>query len=83
MRSGLLGLSRSGHRVRFFPSCFYMGHLTISVFVAQVLQWRAQQEEAIRLEAAIAARRKEEEDEKVKFQKEKEMLQRAEDKEKV
>ncbi|XP_060113325.1 coiled-coil domain-containing protein 148 isoform X2 [Heteronotia binoei] len=49
----------------------------------KVLQWRAQQEEAIRLEAAIAARRKEEEDEKVKFQKEKEMLQRAEDKEKV
>nr|XP_056717488.1 coiled-coil domain-containing protein 148 [Euleptes europaea] len=49
----------------------------------KVLQWRVQQEEAARLEAAIAARRKEEEDEKVKFQKEKEMLQRAEDKEKV
>ncbi|XP_077176108.1 coiled-coil domain-containing protein 148 isoform X2 [Paroedura picta] len=49
----------------------------------KILQWRAEQEEALRLEAAIAARRKEEEDEKVKFQKEKEKLQRAEDKEKV
>ncbi|XP_054828412.1 coiled-coil domain-containing protein 148 [Eublepharis macularius] len=49
----------------------------------KVLQWRVQQEEAARLEAAIAARRKEEEDEKEKVQKEKEMLQRAEDKDKV
>ncbi|XP_063174412.1 coiled-coil domain-containing protein 148-like [Candoia aspera] len=49
----------------------------------KVLLWRAQQEEAARLEAAIAARRKEEEDEKEKYQKEKELLQRAEDKEKV
>nr|XP_028602253.1 coiled-coil domain-containing protein 148 isoform X2 [Podarcis muralis] len=49
----------------------------------KVLQWRVQQEEASRLEAAIAARRKKEEDEKEKFHKEKEMLQRAEDKEKV
>ncbi|KAM6459191.1 coiled-coil domain-containing protein 148 isoform 2-T6 [Liasis olivaceus] len=49
----------------------------------KVLLWRAQQEEAARLEAAIAARRKEEEDEKEKFRKEKELLQRAEDKEKV
>uniref|UniRef100_A0A670YTS3 Coiled-coil domain containing 148 n=1 Tax=Pseudonaja textilis TaxID=8673 RepID=A0A670YTS3_PSETE len=49
----------------------------------KVLLWRAQQEEAARLEAAIAARRKEEEDEKEKFAKEKELLQRAEDKEKV
>ncbi|KAH0621405.1 hypothetical protein JD844_022679 [Phrynosoma platyrhinos] len=49
----------------------------------QVLRWRAQQEEAAQLEAAIAARRKEEEEEKEKFQKEKEALQRAEDKEKV
>ncbi|XP_058048276.1 coiled-coil domain-containing protein 148 isoform X1 [Ahaetulla prasina] len=49
----------------------------------KVLLWRAQQEEAARLEAAIAARRKEEEDEKEKFRKEKEWLQRAEEKEKV
>ncbi|XP_053116024.1 coiled-coil domain-containing protein 148 isoform X2 [Hemicordylus capensis] len=49
----------------------------------KVLQWHAQQEEAARLEAAIAARRKEEENEKERFRKEKEMLQRAEDKEKV
>ncbi|XP_044274366.1 coiled-coil domain-containing protein 148 isoform X2 [Varanus komodoensis] len=49
----------------------------------KVLQWRAQQEEAARLEAAIATRRKEKEDEKEKFQREKEMLRRAEDKEKV
>lgn len=49
----------------------------------KVLLWRAQQEEAARLEAAIAARRKEEEDEQEKFRKEKELLQRAEDKQKV
>ncbi|XP_061464705.1 coiled-coil domain-containing protein 148 isoform X2 [Rhineura floridana] len=49
----------------------------------KVLQWRAQQEEAAQLEAALAARRKEEENEKEMFRKEKEMLQRAEDKEKV
>uniref|UniRef100_A0ACB8G1J8 Uncharacterized protein n=1 Tax=Sphaerodactylus townsendi TaxID=933632 RepID=A0ACB8G1J8_9SAUR len=49
----------------------------------QVLQWRAQQKEAASLEAAIAACRKEEEDEEAKFQKEKEMLRRGEDKEKV
>ncbi|XP_042301825.1 coiled-coil domain-containing protein 148 isoform X2 [Sceloporus undulatus] len=49
----------------------------------KVLQWRAQQEEAAQLEAAIAARRKEEEEEKRKFQKKKEALQRAEDKEKM
>ncbi|XP_065416667.1 coiled-coil domain-containing protein 148 isoform X5 [Chrysemys picta bellii] len=48
-----------------------------------VLQWRADQEETARLEAAIAARRKEKEDEKEKIQKEKEMIQRAEEKEKV
>uniref|UniRef100_A0A8C8R893 Coiled-coil domain containing 148 n=1 Tax=Pelusios castaneus TaxID=367368 RepID=A0A8C8R893_9SAUR len=49
----------------------------------KVLQWRAHQEEAARLEAAIAARRKEKEDEKEKIQKEKEMIQRAEEKEKL
>ncbi|XP_020656824.3 coiled-coil domain-containing protein 148 isoform X1 [Pogona vitticeps] len=49
----------------------------------KVLQWRMQQEEAARLEATIAARRKEEEEEKEKLQKEKESLQRAQDKEKV
>nr|XP_006126902.1 coiled-coil domain-containing protein 148 isoform X1 [Pelodiscus sinensis] len=49
----------------------------------KVLQWRAHQQETARLEAAIAARRKEKEDEKEKIQKEKEMIQRAEDKEKV
>uniref|UniRef100_A0A8C3T0L0 Coiled-coil domain containing 148 n=1 Tax=Chelydra serpentina TaxID=8475 RepID=A0A8C3T0L0_CHESE len=49
----------------------------------KVLQWRAHQEETARLEAAIAARRKEKEDEKEKIQKEKEMIQRAEEKEKV
>ncbi|XP_053899285.1 coiled-coil domain-containing protein 148 [Malaclemys terrapin pileata] len=49
----------------------------------KVLQWRADQEETARLEAAIAARRKEKEDEKEKIQKEKEMIQRAEEKEKV
>ncbi|XP_062974691.1 coiled-coil domain-containing protein 148 isoform X2 [Elgaria multicarinata webbii] len=49
----------------------------------KVLQWRAQQEEAAQLEAAIATRRKEKEEENEKFRREKEMLQRAEDKEKV
>uniref|UniRef100_A0A8D0HPA7 Coiled-coil domain containing 148 n=1 Tax=Sphenodon punctatus TaxID=8508 RepID=A0A8D0HPA7_SPHPU len=49
----------------------------------KVLQWRAQQEEAAWLEAAIAARRKEKEDEKARLQKEREMIQRAEEKEKV
>uniref|UniRef100_A0A674KCW7 Coiled-coil domain containing 148 n=1 Tax=Terrapene triunguis TaxID=2587831 RepID=A0A674KCW7_9SAUR len=49
----------------------------------KVLQWRADQEETARLEAAIAARRKEKEDEKEKIQKEKEIIQRAEEKEKV
>ncbi|KAJ7345727.1 hypothetical protein JRQ81_001677, partial [Phrynocephalus forsythii] len=49
----------------------------------KVLRWRRQQEEAAQLEATIAARRKEEEKEKAKFQKEKESLQRAQDKEKV
>ncbi|KFP74490.1 Coiled-coil domain-containing protein 148, partial [Apaloderma vittatum] len=50
---------------------------------AKVLQWKAQQEEAARLEAAIAARRKEKEDEKERLQKEKEIIRRAQDKEKV
>ncbi|XP_074857083.1 coiled-coil domain-containing protein 148 [Carettochelys insculpta] len=49
----------------------------------KVLQWRAHQEETARLEAAIAARRREKEDEKEKIQKEREMIRRAEEKEKV
>lgn len=49
----------------------------------QVLQWKAQQEEAAKLEAAVAARRKEKEDEKERMQKEHEMLRRAQEKEKV
>ncbi|NWR78933.1 CC148 protein, partial [Centropus unirufus] len=50
---------------------------------AKVLQWKAQQEEAARLEAAVAARRKEKEDEKERLQKEQEMIRRAQEKEKV
>ncbi|XP_021133232.4 coiled-coil domain-containing protein 148 isoform X1 [Anas platyrhynchos] len=49
---------------------------------AKVLQWRAQQEEAAKLEAAIAARRKEKEDEKERLRKEQEMIHRAQEKEK-
>ncbi|XP_065527259.1 coiled-coil domain-containing protein 148 isoform X6 [Lathamus discolor] len=48
-----------------------------------VLQWKAQQEEASKLEAAIAARRKEEKDEKERLQKEQEIIRRAQEKEKV
>lgn len=49
----------------------------------QVLQWKAQQEEAAELEAAVAARRKEKEDERERLQREQETLRRAQDKEKV
>jgi len=49
----------------------------------QVLQWKAQQEEAAKLEAAVAARRKEKKDEKERLQKEQEMIRRAQEKEKV
>ncbi|XP_050567417.1 coiled-coil domain-containing protein 148 isoform X5 [Cygnus atratus] len=48
-----------------------------------VLQWRVQQEEVAKLEAAIAARRKEKEDEKERLRKEQEMIHRAQEKEKV
>ncbi|KAM6131730.1 LOW QUALITY PROTEIN: coiled-coil domain-containing protein 148 [Phoenicopterus ruber ruber] len=48
-----------------------------------VLQWKAQQEEAAKLEAAVAARRKEKKDEKERLQKEQEMVHRAQEKEKV
>ncbi|KAM9287117.1 LOW QUALITY PROTEIN: coiled-coil domain-containing protein 148 [Morus bassanus] len=48
-----------------------------------VLQWKAQQEEAAKLEAAVAARRKEKEDEKDRVRKEQEMIRRAQEKEKV
>ncbi|NWU65896.1 CC148 protein, partial [Pterocles burchelli] len=50
---------------------------------AKVLHWKAQQEEAAKLEAAIAARRKEKEDEKERLQKEQEMIHRAQEKEKL
>ncbi|XP_013049077.2 coiled-coil domain-containing protein 148 isoform X8 [Anser cygnoides] len=50
---------------------------------AKVLQWRAQQEEVAKVEAAIAARRKEKEDEKERLRKEQEMIHRALEKEKV
>ncbi|KAM4668727.1 coiled-coil domain-containing protein 148 [Amazona ochrocephala] len=50
---------------------------------AKVLQWKAQQEEAAKLEAAIAARRKEEKNEKERLQKEQEIIRRAQEKEKV
>ncbi|NXT56337.1 CC148 protein, partial [Pluvianellus socialis] len=50
---------------------------------AKVLQWKAQQEEAAHLEAAVAARRKEKKDEKERLQKEREMTRRAQEKEKV
>ncbi|NXX11745.1 CC148 protein, partial [Podargus strigoides] len=50
---------------------------------AKVVQWKAQQEEAAKLEAALAARRKEKEDEQEKLWKEQEMIRRARDKEKV
>lgn len=49
----------------------------------QVLQWKAQQEEAAELEAAVAARRKEKEDERERLQREQETIRRAQDKEKV
>ncbi|NXQ36290.1 CC148 protein, partial [Alaudala cheleensis] len=50
---------------------------------AKVLQWKAQQEEAAKLEAAVAARRKEKEDERERLQKEQETIRRAQDKEKL
>ncbi|NXP89900.1 CC148 protein, partial [Passerina amoena] len=50
---------------------------------AKVLQWKAQQEEAAKLEAAIAARRKEKEDERERLQREQETIRRAQDKEKL
>ncbi|XP_068805549.1 coiled-coil domain-containing protein 148 isoform X1 [Struthio camelus] len=50
---------------------------------AKVLQWRAQQEEAAKLAAAIATRRKQKKDEKERLQKEQEMIRRAQEKEKV
>ncbi|XP_064370591.1 coiled-coil domain-containing protein 148 isoform X3 [Dromaius novaehollandiae] len=50
---------------------------------AKVLQWRVQQEEAAKLEAAIATRRKRRKDEKERVQKEQEVIRRAQEKEKV
>ncbi|NWS81414.1 CC148 protein, partial [Toxostoma redivivum] len=50
---------------------------------AKVLQWKAQQEEAAKLEAAVAARRKEKEDERERLQREQETRRRAQDKEKL
>nr|XP_030134080.3 coiled-coil domain-containing protein 148 isoform X1 [Taeniopygia guttata]XP_030134082.3 coiled-coil domain-containing protein 148 isoform X1 [Taeniopygia guttata]XP_041573377.1 coiled-coil domain-containing protein 148 isoform X1 [Taeniopygia guttata] len=50
---------------------------------AKVLQWKAQQEEAAKLEAAVAARRKEKENERERLQREQEAIRRAQDKEKL
>nr|XP_021399122.1 coiled-coil domain-containing protein 148 [Lonchura striata domestica] len=50
---------------------------------AKVLQWKAQQEEAAKLEAALAARRKEKENERERLQREQETIRRAQDKEKL
>ncbi|NXD84235.1 CC148 protein, partial [Halcyon senegalensis] len=50
---------------------------------AKVLQWKAQQEEAAQLEAAVAARRKEKKDEAERLRKEQEMIRRVQEKEKV
>ncbi|XP_056352723.1 coiled-coil domain-containing protein 148 [Oenanthe melanoleuca] len=50
---------------------------------AKVLQWKAQQAEAAKLEAAVAARRKEKEDERERLQREQETMRRAQDKEKL
>ncbi|NXR65526.1 CC148 protein, partial [Rhadina sibilatrix] len=50
---------------------------------AKVLQWKEQQEEAAKLEAAVAARRKEKEDERERLQREQETIRRAQDKEKL
>ncbi|NXU46565.1 CC148 protein, partial [Drymodes brunneopygia] len=50
---------------------------------AKVLQWKAQQKEAAKLEAAVAARRKEKEDERERLQREQETIRRAQDKEKL
>ncbi|NWR88951.1 CC148 protein, partial [Furnarius figulus] len=50
---------------------------------AKVLQWKAQQEEATKLEAAVAARRKEKEDEGERLQREQETIRRAQEKEKL
>ncbi|NWJ04040.1 CC148 protein, partial [Crypturellus undulatus] len=50
---------------------------------AKVLEWRVQQEEAAKLEAAIATRRKQKKDEKERVQREQEKIRRAQEKEKV
>uniref|UniRef100_A0A8C3EQD9 Uncharacterized protein n=1 Tax=Corvus moneduloides TaxID=1196302 RepID=A0A8C3EQD9_CORMO len=50
---------------------------------AKVLQWKAQQEEAAKLEAAVAATRKKKEDERERLQREQETVRRAQDKEKL
>ncbi|NWW45472.1 CC148 protein, partial [Pedionomus torquatus] len=50
---------------------------------AKVLQWKAQQEEAAQLEAAVAARQKEKRDEEDRLQREQEKIRRARDKEKL
>ncbi|NXA54886.1 CC148 protein, partial [Nothocercus julius] len=50
---------------------------------AKVLQWRVQQEEAAKLEAAIATRRKRKKDEKERAHREQERIRRAQEKEKV
>ncbi|XP_056391015.1 coiled-coil domain-containing protein 148 isoform X2 [Hyla sarda] len=49
----------------------------------KVIQWRIHQEEAARLESAIAARRQQEEEQQEKQRREKEKLQRTHEKEKI
>ncbi|NXN74316.1 CC148 protein, partial [Himantopus himantopus] len=50
---------------------------------AKVLQWKARQEAAANLQAAVAARRKVKKEEKERLRKEREMIRRAQEKEKV
>lgn len=71
-----LGLAGSRHYTSLLQDCLFNRFF-------QVLQWKAQQEEAAELEAAVAARRKEKKDEKERLQKEQEMIRRAQEKEKV
>lgn len=71
-----LGLAGPQHDSRPLQDCL------LNRF-SQVLQWKAQQEEAAGLEAAGAARRKEKQDEEERLQKEQEMIRRAQEKEKV
>lgn len=55
-------------------------HLDVHV---QLQQWRVQQEEVAKLEAAIAARQQEEEEERLKREQRREKAARSQQKEKV